>query len=104
MKKATLSLAILALLGCSEAVDLARQHRVVSADDFDSTGEHDYEAGAKKLVVRKQVTRTVLNQHVSMSGDPESDGESDGDETMAEKEARENEINSAKKSAAVSII
>ena len=41
MKKATLSLAVMALLGYTEAVRMAKQTKVLTADDFALTGEHD---------------------------------------------------------------
>ncbi len=89
MKRTVLSLAVLALLGETEAIRLAKQNRVLYADDFAATGEHDL---AQEQPAKPDASKTSLHQHQVLDSDDEV-------ETMQEKAATAKEVNAAKKAA-----
>jgi len=93
MKSTVLSLAVLALLGETDAVRLVKQNKVLYADDFAATGEHDL---AQEQPKKPEAAKTSLHQHpVYAFGD--TDSESDLGESVIEKEDTRNEVEAAKR-------
>jgi len=68
MKSTVLSLAVLALLGETDAVRLVKQNKVLYADDFAATGEHDL---AQEQPKKPEAAKTSLHQHQVLDSDDE---------------------------------